>query len=106
MVRICIKDTDRGKLKICLKITRIIGDTWSINSIELVILMLAKPDFVLSRIDLMTDDNSKVKILHVYKDNIFSFMYDVKNTIPDEFIYYGLYDGSNFEPKTKVAIKL
>ncbi len=106
MIKICISDTDKGKLKTRLKTTRIINDTWSINSIESVILVSAKPDFVQSRIDLMTDDNSKVKALHIYKDNIFSFMYDVKNTIPDKFIYCGLYNISNFWPETKVAVKL
>ena len=54
----------------------------------------------------MPDDNSKAKVVHVYKDNIFPFIYNVKNTIPGKFPDPGLCDVSNFWPETKVAIEL
>ncbi len=54
----------------------------------------------------MADDNSKVKVLHVYEDNIFPFMYDVKNTTPGEFPDPSLCDVSNFRPETKVIVEL
>ncbi len=106
MIRICISDTDRGKLRTSLKTTGILGDAWSTNSIEPVISVSAKPDFVQSRIDLMADDDSKAKALHVYEDNIFPFIYDVKNTTPGEFPDPSLYDVSNFRPETKVTVEL
>ncbi len=106
MVKICISDTDSGKLRTSLKTTGILGDTWLTNSIELVILVSAKPDFVQSRIDLIADDDSKAKALHVYEDNIFTFIYDMKNNTPGKFPDSGLYNLSNFRPKTKVAVEL
>lgn len=42
----------------------------------------------------------------MYKDNIFLFIYDVKNTTSGKFLDPGLYDMNNFWPKIKVAIKL
>ncbi len=54
----------------------------------------------------MADDDSKAKALHVYEDNIFPFIYDVKNTTPGELPDPGLCDVSNFWPKTKVAVEL
>lgn len=104
MVRICISDTDKSKLRTSLKTTEILGDAWSMNSIKPVILVSAKPDFVQSRIDLMADDDNKTKALYVYKDNIFSFIYNVKNITLSEFPNASLCDVSNFWPKTKVAI--
>lgn len=106
MIRICISDTDKGKLRTSLKTTGILDDAWSTNSIKPMILVSAKPDFVQSRIDLMADDNSKAKALHVYKDNIFPFIYDVKKTTTGEFPDPGLFDMSSFWPKTKVAVEL
>lgn len=105
-IRICISDIDRDKLKTSLKTSGILSDIWLINSIKLVILMLTKPDFVQSRINLIPDDNSKAKALHVYKYNIFPFMYDVKNITPGEFFDSSLCDMSNFWLETKVAIEL
>ncbi len=106
MVRICISDSDRGKIRTSLKITGILGDIWSMNSIKFVISVLAKPDFVQSRINLMPDNNSKAKALNMYEDNIFPFMYDVKNTTPGKFPDFGLCDVKNFWPETKVAVEL
>ena len=106
MVRICISDTDRGKLRTSLKTTGILGDAWSTNSIEPVISVSARPDFVQSRIDLMPDNDSKAKTVHMYENNIFPFIYDVKNTTPGEFPDPGLCDVSNFRPETKVAVEL
>lgn len=106
MIIICISDSDRSKLRISLKTTGILGDVWSTNSIEPLILVLAKPDFIQSKINFMLDNNSKAKALHVYKYNIFSFLYDVKNTTPGKFLNLGLYDVNNFRPETKVAVKL
>lgn len=68
--------------------------------------MFAKPEFVRSKINLMPNDNSKAKVLHMYKNNIFPFIYDVKTTIPGEFLDLALCDISNFCLETKIAIKL
>ncbi len=54
------------------------------------ILVLAKPEFVQSRINFISNDNSKDRALHVYKDNIFLFIYDMKITISGEFPNSGL----------------
>ncbi len=65
-----------------------------------------KPDFVQSRIDLMADDDNKTKALHVLEDNIFPFIYNVKNTTPSEFLDPGFCDLSNFRSESKVAVEL
>lgn len=106
MVRICITDIDRTKLKTGLKTTGILGDAWSTTSIEPVISVSAKPEFVYSRIDLMPDDDSKAKVLSVYVKNIFPFIYDVRTTDPGEFPDPGLSDVANIRPETKVAVEL
>ncbi len=54
----------------------------------------------------MADDNSKAKALHVYEDNIFPFIYDVKNTTLGKFPDPGLCDESNFWLETKSAVEL
>ncbi|MCJ1348901.1 hypothetical protein MMC31_007134 [Peltigera leucophlebia] len=108
MVRICIIDIDRTKLKTGLKTTGILGDAWSTSCIEPVISVSANPEFVHSRITLMSEDDSKAKAkaLSVYKDSIFPFMYDVRTTDPGKFSDPGLCDVSNFWPETKVAVEL
>lgn len=106
IVKIYISDSNTGKLKTSLKITGILGDAWLTNSIEPVILMSVKPDLVQSRINLMSDDNSKAKALHVYKNNSFLFMYDMKNTTLGEFPYPSLCDVNRFRPKTKIVVEL
>ncbi len=105
-VRICISDINRGKLRTSLKTTGILSDAQSTNSIEPVISVSAKPNFVQSRIDLMADDKSKTKVLHMYEDNIFLFIYDVKNTTLGKFPNLGLCNMSNFWFETKVVIEL
>lgn len=54
----------------------------------------------------MPDNNSKAKVVYVYKNNIFLFIYNVKSTILGKFPDPGLCDISNFWPKTKVAVEL
>ncbi len=54
----------------------------------------------------MLDNNSKAKVLHIYKNNIFLFIYDLKTTTQSKFSNFGLYNISNFWIETKVAIKL
>lgn len=105
MVKICISDIDRYKLKTSFKTTRILGDALSTNPIKPMILMSTKSDFVQFRINLMVDDNSKAKTLHMYEDNVFLFIYNVKNTTLSKIPDPGLCDISNFWPKTKVAIE-
>lgn len=108
MVRICITNIDRTKLKTGLKTIGILGDAWSTSCIESVISVLAKPEFVHSKINLMLEDNSnaKDKALSVYEDSTFPFMYDVKTTDPGKFPNPGLCDVSNFWPESKVAVEL
>lgn len=108
MVRICITNIDRTKLKTGLKTTRILGDVWSTSCIEPVISVLAKPNFVHSRINPMSKNHSKAKdkALSVYKDGIFPFMYNVRTTDSGEFLDHSLCDVSIFRPETNVAIEL
>lgn len=84
MVRTCITDTDRARLKTGLKTIGILGDAWSTTNIEPVISVSANPDFVLSRIDLMADEEMEDKVQCVYKDGIFPFLYDVRTTDPGD----------------------
>lgn len=108
MVRNCITDINRIKLKTGLKTSRILVDAWSTSCIEPVIFVSANPQFVHSRINLMPEDNSKAKAktLAVYKDSTFPFLYDVRTTDPGKFPNPSFCDVSNFWPKTKVAVEL
>ena len=108
MVRICITDIDRTKLKTGLKTTGILGDAWSTSCIEPVISVSANPEFVHSRINLMSEDDSKAKAkaLSVYEDSTFPFIYDVRTTDPGEFPDPGVSNVNTFRPETKVTVEL
>lgn len=111
MVQICtarkyLTSTNRSKLKTGLKTSIILNDAASTNYIEPIILVWANPKFVYLRIDLMFDNNSKAQALHIYKDNTFPFIYDVKATILSEFLDLYICDMSNFRLETKIAVKL
>lgn len=105
MVKICISDINKYKLKTNLKTIRILGDALSTNSIKSMISISSKPDSVQFRINIIANDNNKAKILHIYKDNIFLFIYNMKNTTLGEISNSGLCDVSNFWPRTKIDIE-
>ena len=108
MVRICITDIDRTKLKTGLKTTGILGDAGSTSCIKPVISVSANPEFVHSRINFMSEDDNKAKAkaLSVYEDSTFLFIYDVRTTDPGKFPDPGVCDVSTFWPETKVAVEL
>lgn len=54
----------------------------------------------------MPDDNNKAKALHVYEDNTFPFIYDVRTTTLRECPDPGICDVNNFQPETKFAVEL
>lgn len=54
----------------------------------------------------MPDDDSKAKVLSVYVDNTFLFIYDVRTTNPGEFSDPGLCNVAKYRPETKVAVEL
>ena len=99
-------NTNRGTLKTGLKTTGILDDVSLTNFIELVILVLAKPNFVKTRIDLIPNNERKAKTLCIYKDSIFSFIYDVKTTTPGEYPDPSICNVSKFWLKIKVAVEL
>lgn len=68
--------------------------------------MSTKWDIVQSKINVILDNNSKAKVLYVYKNKIFPFIYDIKNTIPSKFLDSSLYNVSNFWLEIKVIIEL
>ena len=105
-VRLYITNFDRIKLKIGLKTTRVLEDTWLTSCIKPVILLSANPKFVFSKTDLISDNNNKTRVLSVHEDNTFSFLYNIKKIDLGKFPDPGVYDVSNFWLKTKVAIEL
>lgn len=108
MVKICITNIDRIKLKTDLKTTEILENTWSTCCIELIISMLPKPEFVYSKINLVLEYNgkAKAKALFVYQDSIFAFIYDVKIIDLGKLFNPGVCTLSNFWPEIKVGLKL
>ena len=56
--------------------------------------------------DLIPDDESKAKVVYIYEDNIFLFIYDMKNITLSKFPNLGLCDVSKCRPKTKFAVEL
>ncbi|MCJ1349758.1 hypothetical protein MMC31_007999 [Peltigera leucophlebia] len=81
-VKICITNNDRTRLKTGLTKNGNLGDTWSMISIEPVISVSAKPDFVESMINIMQDDSNKAAVMTILEDKTFPFAYDVRNTPP------------------------
>ena len=108
MVKICITNINKTKLKTSLKITKILADAWLTSCIKPIIYMLAKHKFVYFRINLILKDNSKAKakILSVNKGNIFLLIHNVRISDQDKIPDFGIYNLSKFWPKTKVAIEL
>lgn len=108
MVKICITNIDKTKLKTVLKITKILRNIWLTNYIKPVIFVLAKPKFVYSRINLMSKDNSKAKtkVLSIYENSIFFFIYNMRTIDLSKFSNPGIYNMNNFWLKTKVDIEL
>lgn len=68
--------------------------------------MSTKSVIVQSKNNIILDDNSKAKVLHIYENKIFVFIYNMKNTTPSKFVDSGLCNVSNFWLKTKIAIEL
>lgn len=67
---------------------------------------MRKTRFVKSKINIMPKDNGKVAVIIVFKNSIFSFLYDIKKTAPSEFSHSGYFNVSNFWSHTKVAVKM
>lgn len=106
MVKLCIRQDNRTKLRIGLIKNGVLGDNWYERSIEPVVTLSATSDFVNSMIDIMPNDESKAKVVHVFKDSTFPFAYDVKDTTPGEFPDPGHVDVKKFRPDTKVAVEV
>lgn len=88
-VKICITNDDRTRLKTGLKRNGNLEEGWSTSAIELVIAVSAKPDFVLSMITMMQDNDNKATVVSILDDKTFPFVYDVRNTPPGEFLNPG-----------------
>ncbi len=54
----------------------------------------------------MLYDNNKTKVLHMYKNSTFIYMYNMKTTILYKFSNLDIYDISKFWLKTEVTIEL
>lgn len=106
MIQMCIINIDGSKLKIGLRTIGIVVNIWSISCTKPVILISANFEFVNSKIALIPDNKSKAQTLHIYKNNIFSFIYNVKTTIQIEFSNPDISDISNFCAEIKVVVKL
>lgn len=98
-VKICITNNDRTRLKTGLKKNGNLGVTWSMISIEPVISVSAKPDFVESMINIMQDDSNKAAVMIILEDKTFPFAYDVRNTPPGKFPDPGQFNGKRTKSK-------
>lgn len=108
MIKICITNINKTKLKAGLKTTDILKDIWLTSYIKPVIFVSANSEFVYSRINHMLENNNKakVKVLFVYKNSTFFFIYDIKTTNSGKFPNPDVCDMSIFWLKTKVAVEL
>lgn len=106
MIQLYISNMDKRILKTRLIITGIPSDTQLTTFFKPVILVLAKPNFVQFRIQLILDNKNKAKVLHIYKNSIFPFIYNVRITILVKFPNFDIYNVSNFWLKTKVTVEI
>ena len=106
IVKICITNDDRTRLKTGLKRNGNLGDSWSMSFIEPVIFVSAKPDFVESMINIMQDDSNKAAVMTILEDKTFLFVYDVRNTAPGKFPDPSQFDVSGFRQDNNVAVEM
>lgn len=108
MVRIYITYINKIKLKTGLKISGILENVRLTNYIKSIIFVLVNPEFVHSKINFMPENNSKAKakILSIYKNSTFFFIYNMRTTDLAKFFNPSLCDINKFWPKTKVTVKL
>lgn len=85
IIKICITNDDRARLKTGLGQNGNLGDNWSISAIEPVITLSAKPDFVETMINIMPDNCNKTTAMRILEDKKFQFAYDVRTIPPGEF---------------------
>lgn len=62
--------------------------------------------FVHSNTDLIVENKSKIKEVYIYRNNFFTFLYNIKTTNLREFPNLYICNVNNFCLKTKVTIKL
>ncbi|MCJ1347333.1 hypothetical protein MMC31_005556, partial [Peltigera leucophlebia] len=85
IIKICITNDDRARLKTGLGQNGNLGDNWSISAIEPVTTLSAKPDFVETMINIMPDNCNKTTAMRILEDKKFQFAYDVRTIPPGEF---------------------
>lgn len=101
---ISINNRDRMRTKLITK--GILGDIWSTSTIKDILSMLANKAFINSIIRIMPEDESKVKVVFLLNNGIFSFTYNIKTTIPGQFPNPRLFYNDNFQADTSMAVEI
>lgn len=106
IIKLVISNKTKNKFKTCLKSKRIFKDVENPMAHNNEISVLAKKEFIDPIIRIMLGSKCKTKIIYLFNDKTYLFMYDMREIIPGQFSNLGNFSIKNFQVRTSIAVEV